>query len=98
MAETTTDGGAVLLVPMHLDALVINRQMTARGVYNRWRMDYSQMNEFENPMLPPFDDQKTDPPPVYGFREHRTAISWPRAANPSARSVRCCAVETWSGQ
>jgi hypothetical protein len=64
MAGTTTDSGAVLLVPMHLDALVVNKQETERGVYNRWRMDYSQMNEFESPMLPPFDDQKTEPPAV----------------------------------
>lgn len=64
MAGTTTDSGSALLVPMHLDALVINRQVTARGVYNRWRMDYSQINEYESPMLPPFDDQKTEPPEV----------------------------------
>jgi len=64
MAGTTTENGTALLVPMHLDALVINRQITAGGVYNRWRMDYSQMNEFESPMLPPFDDQKTEPPRV----------------------------------
>jgi hypothetical protein len=62
MARTTSDNGSVLLVPMHIDALVINRQITAAGLYNRWRFDYSQMNQYESPMLPPFDDQKTAPP------------------------------------
>jgi hypothetical protein len=74
MAGMTNDNGTALLVPMYVDALVINQKITAPRAYNRWRMDYSRMNDFESPMLPPFQDQKPDPPSV-GVHLHWTLPS-----------------------
>ena len=64
MAGSVAANGETLLVPMHLDALVINKKITARDAYNRWRMNYKQMKCFGNPMPPPFHDQESEPPPV----------------------------------
>ena len=58
MAGTVAANGETLLVPMHLDALVINKKITARDAYNRWQLHYKRMNRFENPMDPPFDNQR----------------------------------------
>jgi hypothetical protein len=55
----------MLLVPMHLDALVVNESIRKMGItYNRWQMDYSQVNRFKNPMPNEFIGQITDPPPA----------------------------------
>ncbi len=54
---------ATLFVPMRLDALVITESINNLPIaYNRWQMDYGQMNRFLNPMPEGFIDQKTEKP------------------------------------
>jgi hypothetical protein len=56
---------ATLLVPMHLDALVVNDYVLKQGFsYNRWTMNYEEMNRFENPMPDEFVGEHVSPPPA----------------------------------
>ncbi len=66
-AETST-----LVVPMQLDALVINQPIQAGGeTWNRWQMSYDQLNQYLNPEPSPFTGQQWDPP-AQGVHLHWT--------------------------
>src|SRR5687767_6113026 len=43
-----------LLVPMHLDAMVLNKMAGVTTPFLRFQMDYSKLSEFESPEPAPF--------------------------------------------
>lgn len=43
-----------LLVPMHLDAMVLNKMAEVTTPFLRFQMDYSKLSAFESPEPPPF--------------------------------------------
>lgn len=54
---------STLLVPMQLDALVINQPIQQSGeTWNRWQMNYGQLNQYLDPQPNPFENQVWAPP------------------------------------
>ncbi|MFO7567475.1 MAG: hypothetical protein R6X02_32830 [Enhygromyxa sp.] len=54
---------STLLVPMQLDALVINQPIQQSGeTWNRWQMNYGQLNQYLDPQPAPFENQVWAPP------------------------------------
>jgi len=59
-----------LIVPMQIDALVINEPIHDGGkTWNRWEMDYNQLNRFLNPMPMPFTSDTLTVPDI-GIHVH----------------------------
>lgn len=61
---------ATLVVPAQVDALVINEPIHNAGkTWNQWKMDYSKLNQFANPMPLPFTSQQLTVPDI-GIHVH----------------------------
>ncbi len=54
------DGGA-LLVPIPLQALLVNAEVLSAVVFERWTNDYSSLNTFQDPVPQPFTNIGTNP-------------------------------------
>ena len=62
---TPENDAATLVVPVQVDALVINEPIAKGGAtWNRWQMNYEKLNTFAPPMSEPFGDEVYDAPEV----------------------------------
>ena len=68
---TPENDAATLVVPVQVDALVINEPIAKGGAtWNRWQMKYGKLNTFAPPMSEPFGDE------VYKAPEVGVYIHW----------------------
>jgi YVTN family beta-propeller protein len=51
-----------LLVPMHLDAMVLNQEASLATPFLRFQMEYNKLQSFNNPQPPPFAGASPQPP------------------------------------
>src|SRR5687768_11386556 len=58
-----------LLVPMPLQAFVVNPQVQKGVLFQRWSTNYGNLNRFMDPLPPPFGNL-TDAPPPQGVHLH----------------------------
>jgi hypothetical protein len=54
--------GGTLLVPMHLDAMVINKEIQQGTAFNRWKMSYDKLNSYQDPSPDPCDPSSLQQP------------------------------------
>jgi hypothetical protein len=85
------DNTSPLLVPVAVDALVVNRLVQNGVSFHRWEMDYTQVPLFQNPVPAPFDTTAVTPDP--GVHLH---WSLPRALTRGTQ-VQATATATVSG-
>src|SRR5437879_1327346 len=52
--SSPVNADATLVVPMCLDALMVTS--SDPSIFDLWQMNYKRLNNFQNPMSPPFND------------------------------------------
>ena len=51
-----------LLVPIGVQALLVNPLVQSHVVFERWSNIYDNLNRFQDPVPPPFSNLETGPP------------------------------------
>ncbi|HKS27374.1 MAG TPA: hypothetical protein VJS44_06115 [Pyrinomonadaceae bacterium] len=88
------DNTSPLLVPVGVDALIVNKLVQNAVVFHRWQNDYSQVPQFQSAVPAPFSDEISDPPDP-GVHLH---WSLPRALTRGTQVQATATAEVSGGQ